>query len=51
MKALVLQEDKSLILTTQEKPVPGPSEVVVAVKASALNHTVKYGSKRVYIQV
>ena len=48
MKALVLQEDKSLILTTQEKPVPGPSEVVVAVKASALNHREIWIQKGLY---
>lgn len=48
MNALVLKEDKTLIITEQAKPVAGPEEVVLSVKASALNHREIWITKGLY---
>jgi len=48
MKALVLNEDKSLNTTDVTKPVPSQGEVVVAVRASALNHRELWIQKGLY---
>ena len=38
MKALVLKEDKTLVLSAFKRPEPKKGEVIVSIKASALNH-------------
>ena len=38
MKALVLKEDKTLVLSALKRPEPKKGEVIVSIKASALNH-------------
>lgn len=48
MKALILNEDKSLIVTSTQKPTPGLGEVIVAIKASALNHRELWIQKGLY---
>ncbi len=48
MKALILKDDKSLIIGEEEKPTAGPNEVVVAVNASALNHREIWIGKGLY---
>ncbi len=48
MKALVLKEDKTLIIRDEPKPTAGPNECVVALKASALNHREIWLGKGLY---
>lgn len=48
MKALILNEDKSLTITETEKPSAGSGEVIVAVKAAALNHREIWIQKGLY---
>lgn len=48
MKALVLHEDKSLSLDEVSMPVPRKNEVLVKIKASALNHREIWISKGLY---
>ena len=48
MKALLLREDKTLTLTELDRPQPGPNEVIIAVKASALNHREIWIQKALY---
>jgi zinc-binding alcohol dehydrogenase/oxidoreductase len=48
MKALVLNEDKTLHITDVAKPIAGPGEVIVAIKASALNHRELWIQKGLY---
>jgi NADPH:quinone reductase-like Zn-dependent oxidoreductase len=48
MKALLLKEDKSLVLANLDKPKIGTKEVLVAIKASALNHRELWIQKGLY---
>lgn len=48
MKALLLAEDRTLQITELPKPKVGPDEVLVAVKASALNHREIWIKKGLY---
>ena len=48
MKALVLKEDKTLHITQVDKPIAGPGEVIIAIKASALNHREIWIQKGLY---
>jgi zinc-binding alcohol dehydrogenase/oxidoreductase len=48
MLALVLETDKSLLLKDVPHPEPGPGEVLVKVKAAALNHREIWIAKGLY---
>jgi len=48
MKALVLKEDKSLVLMEKERPSLGEGEVLVKVKATSLNHRELWIRKGMY---
>lgn len=48
MKALILNEDKTLNLSDTPKPEAGQGEVIVAIKASALNHRELWIQKGLY---
>ena len=48
MKALILNEDKSLAIKDTDKPSVGKGEVIVAIKAAALNHREIWIQKGLY---
>ncbi len=48
MKALLLQEDKTIVITDLSKPAVSQGEVLVAIKASALNHREIWIQKGLY---
>lgn len=48
MKALLLNEDKSLEIKEVDKPIAGPGEVLINLKASALNHREIWIQKGLY---
>jgi NADPH:quinone reductase-like Zn-dependent oxidoreductase len=48
MKALVLNEDKTLHIKQVDRPTAGPGDVIVRIKASALNHRELWIQKGLY---
>jgi len=48
MKALILQDDKTLEIIEQETPQPSAHEVLVSIKASSLNHRELWIAKGLY---